>query len=119
MISGIETIVTKVIEESENFVKEKILDCQEQLPIDEIPNSDGEFKIEKPDIAYIERTTRITMIEQNNIVVKENNQSNDEGTSARETKQNEGLTDEEKAKIKEETNWSDEIIENIRNMKQM
>lgn len=118
MISGIETIVTKVIEESENFVKEKILDCQEQLPIDEIPNSDGEFKIEKPDIAYIERTTRITMIEQNNIVVKENNQSNDEGTSARETKQNEGLTDEEKAKIKEETNWSDEIIENIRNMKQ-
>lgn len=118
MISGIETIATKIIEKSENFVKEKILDCKEQPPIDEIPNSDGELKIEKPDIAYIERTTRIAMIEQNNIVVKESNQSNNEGTSATETKQNEGLTDEEKAKIKEETGWSDEIIENIQNMKQ-
>lgn len=118
MISGIETIATKDIEESENFVKEKILDCKEQTPIDEIPNSGGELKIEKPDIAYIERTTRITLIEQNNIVTKEINQSNNEGTSATETKQNEGLTDEEKAKIKEETEWSDEIIENIQNMKQ-
>ena len=32
--------------------------------------------------------------------------------------QSEGLTEEEKAKIKEETGWSDEIIENIKNMKQ-
>ena len=30
----------------------------------------------------------------------------------------EGLTDEEKAKINEETGWSDEIIDNIKNMKQ-
>jgi hypothetical protein len=35
-----------------------------------------------------------------------------------ELKENEGLTDEEKAKIKEETGWSDEIIENIQNMEQ-
>lgn len=118
MINGIETIATKVIEESENFVKEKNLDCKEHPPIDEIPNSDGELKIEKPDIAYIERTTRTTLIEQNNIVAKESNQRNNEGTSATETKQNEGLTDEEKAKIKEETEWSDEIVENIQNMKQ-
>ena len=30
----------------------------------------------------------------------------------------EGLTEEEKTKIKEETGWSDEIIENIKNMDQ-
>lgn len=118
MISGIETIVTKVIEESESFVKEKILDCKEQPLIDEIPNSDGELKIEKPDIAYIERTTRITLIEQNNIVAKESNESNHEGTSAAETKHNKDLTDEEKAIIKEEIEWSGEIIENLQNSEQ-
>lgn len=118
MISEIETIATKAIKQSEVLVNEKILDGKELPPIDEIGNSDGELKIEKPDIAYIERTTRITLIEQNNIVAKETNQSNNEGTAATETKQNEGLTNEEKAKIKEETGWSDEIIENIQNMKQ-
>lgn len=118
MISGIETIATNAIKQSEVLVNEKILDGKELPPIDEIGNSDGELKIEKPDITYIERTTRITLIEQNNLVAKETNQSNNEGIAATETKQNEGLTNEEKVKIKEETGWSDEIIENIQNMKQ-
>ena len=41
-------------------------------------------------------------------------------TAASEVKetQSEGLTDEEKQKIKKETGWSDEIIDNIKNLKQ-
>ena len=118
MISGIETIATKAIEQTKGIVDGKNLDGKELPPNNEIPNSDGELRIEKPDIAYIERTTRISLIEQNNIAAKEANQSNNEGEAATEDKKNEGLTDEEKEKIKEETGWSDEIIENIQNMKQ-
>lgn len=80
---------------------------------------DGNKKIiEPPDVAYIERTTRISLIEQCTYKAVESNASNETtGAEAAETKK-EGLSDEEKAKIKEETGWSDEIIDNIKNMKQ-
>lgn len=75
-------------------------------------------EIDSPDISYIERTSRAALMEQCSLKVSETESSEEtdslEGT---ETK-NEGLTEEEKAKIKEETGWSDEIIENIKNMKQ-
>jgi hypothetical protein len=118
MISGIETIPAKGIEESRVLFNEKVSEGKELPPTEEVANSNGGLAIEKPDIAYIERTTRITLIEQNNIVEKEAVQRNNEGAVTPETKINEGLTDEEKAKIKEETGWSDEIIENIQSMKQ-
>jgi hypothetical protein len=118
MISGIETIATKTMEQSENLVDGKILDGKELPSVGEISGSTDGLIIEKPDIAFIECTTRIALIEQNTLVASESTQSNNEGTAATETPEKEGLTDEEKAKIKEETGWSDKIVENIQNMKQ-
>lgn len=92
--------------------------------IDESPKSEGvsmressEVKkdgkrVELPDISYIERTSRTAMMAQ-----LSSRQEGISGSEADETK-SEGLSDEEKARIKEETGWSDEIIEHIENMQQ-
>ena len=75
-------------------------------------------KIEPPDVAFIEHSKRLSLIEQFSIKATENKAQNEvTGAESKETK-SEGLTDEEKKKIKEETGWSDEIINNIKNMKQ-
>lgn len=74
--------------------------------------------IEPPDIIYIERTTRITLLEQTKIKIDGGNLERDiSSLYVKETK-SEGLTHEEKHRIKEDTGWSDETIENIKNMKQ-
>lgn len=79
---------------------------------------EGEGKIvDKPDITYIEHTSRIALFEQCSTKMSIRNSEVSSKNETKETK-NEGLTDEEKAKIKEETGWSDEIIDNIKNMKQ-
>ncbi len=89
--------------------------------LEEVPKdieNQKELIVESPDIAFIERTTRVALLEQSSLSssiikgVKETATSNVEGAKK------EGLTDEEKAKIKEETGWSDEIIDHIKNMKQ-
>lgn len=75
--------------------------------------------IEKPDISFIERTSRLALIEQNLTAVSESRQKPDvDATQENKTPESKGLTDEEKAKIKEETGWSDEIIDAIRSMRQ-
>ena len=74
--------------------------------------------VEPPDVSFIERISRSALIEQCSLRATETkNVTNSSGSEASETK-SEGLTEEEKAKIKEETGWSDEIIDNIKNMKQ-
>ena len=87
--------------------------------MNELPNIEGSKKthIEPPDIAYMERTSRSALLEQCSLKASETDDANDSASETTETK-SEGLTDEEKAKIKEETGWSDEIINNITNMKQ-
>jgi len=82
------------------------------------PEHEGVPVIEKPDIAYIESTTLLSLIEQNNAISLENGISDKEDSSDIESSEKGGLTDEEKAKIKDETGWSDEIIDCIQNMKQ-
>lgn len=87
--------------------------------------------IENPDIDFIERTSRNALIEQNGLIASSEvatgeslegavgnttDEPSREVTS--ETKEDDGLTEEEKARIKEETGWSDEIIDNIKNMDQ-
>lgn len=57
-------------------------------------------------------------MEQNLEQAKENMEGQKEGTSESDEKTKEGLTDEEKAKIKEETGWSDEIIDTIGSWKE-
>lgn len=114
MIPGVEEHVRKVVETVEP-------EWKETPETSEVPKNmeDGhKLEVEQPDISFIERTSRTSLMEQCSMKASETNKpertDNSEGT---ETKK-EGLTEEEKAKIKEETGWSDEIIENIKNMEQ-
>ena len=111
---GIEDHAKKAMEAVETEIKET-------SEISELPENieDGQkLEIEPPDISLIERTSRASLIEQCSMKASENsNPEKTEKSEGEETKQ-EGLTEEEKAKIKEETGWSDEIIDNIKNMKQ-
>lgn len=111
---GIEEHAKKAMEAVETEIKET-------SEISELPENieDGQkLEIEPPDISLIERTSRASLIEQCSMKASENsNPEKTEKSEGEETKQ-EGLTEEEKAKIKEETGWSDEIIDNIKNMKQ-
>lgn len=84
--------------------KSKFSEVRELPKADEIGISKrGEF----PDISYIEHTSPAALMEHWALKMREISES-----------KLEGLTAEEKAKIKEETGLSDEIIENIQNMKQ-
>lgn len=74
--------------------------------------------VEHLDISYIERTSRSALMEQCSLKATEKASAEDVNKSEGTEIKSEGLTDEEKAKIKEETGWSDEVIENIKNMKQ-
>lgn len=114
MIAGIETLVGKLMEKSDLPINDELSEMNE-LP-DDI-EGDNEAQIEPPDISFIERTSRFALMEQCSLKVSETYSLNNSASETTETK-SEGLTDEEKAKIKEETGWSDEIIDNIANMKQ-
>lgn len=113
-MAGIETLFGKPIEKPDLPLDDELLEMNE-LPND--IEGGNETKIEPPDISYIERTSRSALMEQCFLKVTEADNSNNSTSETSETKA-EGLTDEEKAKIKEETGWSDEIINNIANMKQ-
>ena len=96
------------------------INFDELSEMNEFPDNiegDNETRIEPPDISYIERTSRSALMEQCSLMASEIDNVNDSAFETTETK-SEGLTAEEKAKIKEETGWSDEIIDNIANMKQ-
>ncbi|EGQ8681764.1 hypothetical protein GKA74_11085 [Vibrio parahaemolyticus] len=80
--------------------------------------NNGNHSIEKPDIAFIERSTRVALMEQSTIAFVGGHENSNGEVSVADVTEKEGLSDEEKAKIKEETGWSDEVIENIQNMKQ-
>lgn len=93
-----------------------------------------ELEVQKPDISYIEATSREALLAQNKFdklynfdrespvsyakAVEGKAEHKHVSESKQEEVKQEGLTEEEKAKIKEETGWSDEIIDNIKNMKQ-
>lgn len=111
---GIEETAKKAMESVEGEIKEA-------AEISELPENIEEgqrTEIEPPDLPLIERTSRASLMEQCSMKASETkNSENAENSEGSETKQ-EGLTEEERAKIKEETGWSDEIIDNIKNMKQ-
>lgn len=69
------------------------------------------YTVEQPDVSFIECTSRAALLEQNASISTEDQPTND-------ISENKGLTDEERNKIKGETGWPDEIIDNIKNMKQ-
>ncbi|SKA67939.1 HNH/ENDO VII family nuclease [Desulfobaculum bizertense] len=89
----------------------------QELPTSLEKNSTHQIKI--PDIAFIENTTRLELLEQittkNVSGFKENT---DIHLSEASISKAENLNDEEKTKIQEETGWSLDIVENINNMAQ-
>ena len=115
-MNGLETISNSHIEETFLEIEEK-----ETYELKEMPDDieSGNCKsIEPPDVSYIERTTRVSLLEQFSVKATETKATNETTTNESKETKSEGLTDEEKQKIKEETGWSDEIIDNIKNMKQ-
>lgn len=111
-----ESLLNKQLEKLDIPIKVDELPEVKELPND-IDDSERPI-IEPPDIPFIERTSRTALIEQCSLRNAEiGSVANATMSESSETK-TEGLTEEEKAKIKEETGWSDEIIENIKNMKQ-
>lgn len=115
MITGLESFIGKPMEKPDlpiNF--DELSEMQEFSNNLEVGS---ENRIEPPDISYIERTSRSALMEQCFLNVSEIDHIKDTALEATETK-SKGLTDGEKIKIKEETNWCDEIIDNIMNMKQ-
>lgn len=108
-MTGMEYLVEKQLEKS------VLLDIGKELPevkelTDDIENGE-KLIVEPPDISYIERTSHSALREQCYLRITEK-------TSADDVTKSEGLIEEEKAKIKEKNGWSDEIIENIKNMDQ-
>ena len=115
MMTGIELATTKPIEKPDFPINFDELQDATELPND-IESAEKPV-IDPPDISFIERTSRTALIEQCALRASETEGVEQATSEAGEVK-SEGLTDEEKAKIKEETGWSDEIIDNIQNMKQ-
>lgn len=117
MITGIESVAKNPDENTEWSINESKI---KELPKD--IEADGKPIVDFPDIPFIENTSRSALIEQCSLKSSETREVNDkastESTDEASEKNSEGLTDEQKAKIKEETGWSDEIIDNIKNMKQ-
>ena len=95
-------------------------EVKEALEVTELHENieQGKPEIVYPDISFIERTSRVALMEQCLKAASETRASEGAGNSECTETKKEGLTEEEKARIKEETGWSDEIIEHIKNMKQ-
>lgn len=115
-MTGAELLLYKQLEETDLSVKADELPGIREFPND-IENGDKPI-IQSPDISFIERTSRTALMEQCSLKACETNKV--EAVSASEAAEikTEGLTDEERARIKDETGWSDEIIDYIKNMKQ-
>ena len=115
-MTGVESLLQK------QFEKTNLPNTADELPeIKELPDDieTGEKPlVEPPDISFIERTSRSALMEQCSLRATEQTKAESGKRSETTETKTEGLTEEEKAKIKEETGWSDEIIENIKNMKQ-
>ena len=109
-MNGIETInqAEVVIEDPE---------LSEIKELSERENTEG-MQVEPPDITYIERTSRGSLIEQYLLKVSDVKIGETENIAETDEAKSEVLTDEEKAKIKEEMGWVDEIIDDIQNIKQ-
>lgn len=94
------------------------LEAKELPDIQDVSNSFENNTIEKPDLTFIESTSRAALIENNAIATVENSSNNREGIAESDVIVEEGLSDVERTQIQDETGWSDEIIDRIQNMQQ-
>lgn len=113
-------MITELAEKAKKALETVEVEVKEASEATELPENikGNKTEIDSPDISYIERTSRAALMEQCSVKASETESSEETDSSEGTETKNEGLTEEEKAKIKEETGWSDEIIENIKNMKQ-
>lgn len=113
-------MMTEIAETAKKAMETVEAEVKEASEATELPeNIEGSKpEIDSPDIPFIERTSRAALMEQCSVKASETETSEGTDDSEGTETKNEGLTEEEKAKIKEETGWSDEIIDNIKNMKQ-
>lgn len=102
---GTEGIRNLTDEEMKEIAKQKIEDIK----------TSGDAVLSK--LEEIKNMTPEQLQERLNEVIEEHNSENTSESDETEERQ-EGLTDEEKAKIKEETGWSDEIIDAISSMEE-
>lgn len=112
MMNELNGTINAIDKASLEVAAKEVIDAQE-LSAD--IESNGELNVESPDIPFIERTSRIILLGQSSLMT--NNVNETAEVSKDETK-SEDLSDAEKAKVKEKTGWSDEIIDNIKNLKQ-
>ena len=115
-MTGVESLLMKQAEVPDVQVTVDDLAEVKEVPKD-IESGEG-TSIEQPDISFIERTSRAALMEQCSLSISESKAEVDTSSSEISETKSEGLSVEEKAKIKEETGWSDEIIDNIQNMRQ-
>lgn len=115
-MTGIEAFMQKPIEKPDFPLTTDELSEQKELSKD--IEAEGKPVVEPPDISFIECTSRTALMEQCSLSASQTGDADKTSTSEMSETKSEGLTEEEKAKIKEETGWSDEIIDNIKNMKQ-
>ena len=113
---GIESLMQKTIEKPDLAMNMDELQDLKELPKN-IESGEKQV-IEPPDISFIERTSRSALMEQCSFKASETSGVDETCTSEASETKSEGLTEEEKAKIKEKNGWSDEIIDSIQNMKQ-
>ncbi len=113
MIASIGEIMQKSIEQNELGTDVNEIPEQKRF-FQEIERNRGSV-VELPDILFIENTSRSAFFEQ--CLLKISEVTGAENIVVAEIK-TEKLTEDEKTKIKEETGWSDEIIDNIKNMTQ-
>lgn len=114
MIIGAEQHLLKATEHTDSTLKEipEVVEMPREI------DNQNNLEIEQPDIPLIERMSRTSLIEQCSLKAAEAKKVEDTNNTEGKEKRLEGLTEAERTKIKEETGWSDEIIENIKNMKQ-
>ncbi len=115
-MSGVESLLQRQFEKTDLPIMSNEIPAIKELPDDIETGKD--LIIEYPDIFFIERTSRSALIEQCSLRASENVNATDVNKFEMAEVKSEGLSDEEKIKIKEETGWSDDIIENNKNMKQ-
>lgn len=113
MNNGLGEVYRHQIEESKvssmkdvRYVSEKARDIEKT----------GMKEVNKPDISFIEHTSRSALFALRETSTKEIETGKVENLS--DSPQMEGLSDKERVRIREETGWSDEIIKNITNMEQ-
>lgn len=109
-MTGMNVIIGKQLEQA------AVSDMGKEVS-DDIENG-KKMVIEKPDISYIERASRSALLEQLSLEKTEKEGVNDVGKVEGAKIKTEGLSEDERTKIKEETGWSDGIIENIKNKEQ-